>query len=796
MKFAVMMSRFTLCVSLFLSLGAAPIHAAAPYEIDETPAREKEWGFRPAVDETLHETPPGFCWRPQRGAAVYELQCSREKDFARIGYQADGIEFNVHAPAETLPEGEWYWRFRFRDKQGAESEWSLPRRFTIAPGANELPLPAKADLLARIPTEHPRLFVRPEEIAEYRRRAQSDLKPRFDALVDQCEKLIKNPPPTSEPPLYPDDVERKSEEWREIWWGNRTYTISALNGAATLAFTRLIGGKEEYGQLAKRILMDCAEWNPTGATGFRYNDEAGMPYNYYFSRTYTFVNDLLSEAEKEKCRAVMRIRGQEMYDHLYPKQFWTPYESHANRAWHFLGEVGIAFLGEIPEAGDWAWFAANEFKCVYPVWSDSDGGWHEGNSYWNSYMARFTWWADVMRVAMGIDAFKKPYFAQVGYYPLYLMPPGTQGGGFGDLNGYRKSENNVPLMSILAAQARNPYWEWYVETQGGPTEDNGYIGFIRGALPQVEPKAPTGLPTSRAFHGVGQAMLNTNLLDAKDNVEVVFKSSPFGTQSHGYESQNSFLLYAFGERLFIRTGRRDIYGSPHHQNWMWHTKSTNCVTINGEGQIKHSAAAVGEISRFETGEYVDYVEGEAGQAYGGKLERFTRRILFIKPYAVVVFDTLKAPKPVSFEWRLHAVNEMKVHSALDVREVNGAAACKVSFLWPRDLSLSQTDRFDPPPRERIKLVEYHLTATPENRSETQNFVTVFQPYRSSETMDRTPSIEEIAGGFAVTVPTPDGETKLLLQNDAGTLIEGLGLKGEASVIGALSRSGERVSFEY
>ena len=86
---------------------------------------------------------------------------------------------------------------------------------------------------------------------------------------------------------------RGSQEWKALWWGNRTYTIAALESASTLAFTRMVGGKEEYGQLAKQILMDCAEWDPKGATGFHYNDEAGMPYAYHFARTYTFLHDLL-----------------------------------------------------------------------------------------------------------------------------------------------------------------------------------------------------------------------------------------------------------------------------------------------------------------------------------------------------------------------------------------------------------------------------------------------------------------------------------------------------------------------
>ena len=126
---------------------------------------------------------------------------------------------------------------------------------------------------------------------------------------------MKNPPPSSEPPLYPEGTVRGSDEWRAIWWGNRTYTIRLLNSAATLAFTRLLGGNDAYGQKARELLLAAAKWDPKGATGYLYNDEAGMPYNYYFSRTYTFVNDLLTDAEKKVCRRVMKIRGDEMYNH-------------------------------------------------------------------------------------------------------------------------------------------------------------------------------------------------------------------------------------------------------------------------------------------------------------------------------------------------------------------------------------------------------------------------------------------------------------------------------------------------
>ncbi len=752
-----------------MALSVSALAADAP-KLNDAPGKPGEWGFRPADGSTSAMTPPGFTWRPQKSAASYTIQCARDAAFKRVEYEAKGITYNCHCPPKALPGGEWYWRFRFRDKQGRGSAWSRARRFVIAADAVAYPMPTREELLARIPKTHPRLFLRPEDLPRLRQLAKTDLKGKYQSLVKRCDRLLKKPPSAEEPPKYPKGTVRLDESWRKIWWGNRTRTRDVLENAATLAFTRLLDDNEAYGQLAKRLLLAAAQWDPKGATGYRYNDEAGMPYAYYFARTYTFVNDLLTEAEKEQCRRVMRVRGQEMYRHLCPRHLWHPYASHSNRAWHFLGEVGIAFLDEIPEAAEWAWFAMNVFYNVYPVWCDEDGGWHEGVSYWSSYVSRFTWWADVMRAATGVDAYKKPYFSKVGYYAMYLQPPGTVGGGFGDLTGHRRSAHSRALMTTLAAQAGNPYWQWYVDAHGGPDSPGGYVGFVRGVLPKIEAKPPTDLPSSRCFRGIGQAMLNSNLLDAKQNVEVIFKSSPFGLQSHGYDSNNSFVLYAFGERLLVRTGRRDIHGSKHHRLWMHHTKSQNNVTIDGQGQLKHAARTCGRIVAFHTDDAFDYVCGDASEAYGDRANRYLRHILFVKPDLVVVFDRLGAPQPSTFEWRLHALNEMTVRDQRDVVVSSGAARCRVSFLVPEGLRVTQTNQFDPPPRPRVKLVQWHLTAAapkPETRCE---FVTLLRPYHA----DRTPPTR-------ATIRQADYGYRLEAALTSGTVIVGLRTKEQATV---------------
>jgi hypothetical protein len=761
---------------------------SAPPVLNESPAAPDEWGYHPRPEQVISVNPPGFVWRPQPGV-TWELVCASDTAFTQNLYRITGLMWNVHTPPETWPPGTYYWRYRGHGPQEVASAWSQVRCFTIPTDAVPMPMPTRADLLNRVPSSHPRLFTRPEKVAALRSLAQGRLKASYQSLVSTSERSLRNPASTAEPLRYPEGMERKSEAWRKLWWGNRERTQGALGSAATLGFTWLIGGDERFGQEARRILMDCARWDPQGSTGYRYNDEAGMPYAYYFSRTYTFIYPLLTEEEKTLCRYVMKVRGDEMYRHLCPQHLWRPYSSHSNRAWHFLGEVALAFHGEIEDTEDWLWFALNVFYHVYPVWSDDDGGWHEGMSYWNSYQARFTWWADIMREVLDIDAYDKPYYSHIGDYPLFMAPPGKVGTGFGDLNATKRADHCRELMTVLAAQGQNPRWQWYVEALGGPKPASGYVGFIRGAMPAVTPEVPPDHPASHLFAGTGQAALNTQIRDARDSVQVVFKSSPFGTQSHGYEANNSFLLWAYGQRLLIRSGYRDIYGSAHHRDWMWSTRSVNNITVNGLGQTRHSAAARGAITDFYTSPDLDVVVGEAGLAYEPPLERFTRAILFVKPDLMIVYDRLCSPKVSTFQYHLHAINKMEIRRNNRILVRNGEALCQIIFKAPEALHVTQTDQYDPNPRPRIRLREWHVTGSTIDPARDVSFVTLYRIHRGHVPPTLHSKIEELAGGYILQASVADGTVTTLLPRHPEDTLQSGDLRTTGKIVIRLERTG-------
>ncbi|MFW5866176.1 MAG: DUF4962 domain-containing protein, partial [Armatimonadota bacterium] len=646
----------------------------------------------------------------------------------------------------------------------------------------------------------------PEELEWLRELAQGPMRDRYADLIAQCERFLESPPPLDDYPKYPEGTERLSPEWARIWRGARSYVARPLNGVTMLALVWRLGGPDEFGQAAREMLMEIADWDPVGATGYRYNDEAGMRYAYGFSRAYSMTRDLLTEEEREKCREVMQVRGREMYAHMHTQRrhLWNPYSSHPNRAYHWLGEIGLVFHGEIPEAEEWAWFATNIFFHVYPVWSDPDGGWHEGVHYWHGYMTRVTQWLDVMRATLEIDGYRKPFFSQAGYLPIYAQPPNATRTTFGDTTGVRHPQDVRPVMTQLVQQTGNPWWADYLDRIGGPVDARDWLGFIRAARaqdrPQIENRSIAELPASRLFEGTGIAYLHTDLTDARYDVQVSFKSSPFGSWSHGNEAQNSFELHAFGDALLVRSGTREIHGSPHHRNWTWQTHSTNAITVNDTGQIAHTPDATGRITQFVTGDGFDYVVGDAAEAYPqGLVTRAERQILFVKPDLVVVYDDLEAPEPSSFQYHLHSPVSFEQRDGDGQQfEVAGERGqCLIDLVAPREVEVRLFEGYDPPMRppydERIH--EYHLSAATTEDAGRQQFIALLHTARAGGELQSAAEHEEDAAGHAVRVELPGGGEAIILLRTGDGELSGWGLSTDGSVAAVrLDADGQPASF--
>ena len=740
------------------------VASAAEPRITNRAAAPDEIGYRPADGTLARFNPPSLTWLHENGAGAYVVQWSRGRDFSEAT-TVPGLPFNTYTHNEGLAPGEYFWRYAIEPRSGTQREWSLVRTFKVGPESIPFPMPNRAQQRQRVPQSHPRLFLRPEELGRLRAAATNASTPasvQFARLKAAADKLLQGEP-TPEPTVRGSN---RDDATRSAWWPNRVQTEKACMEAETLAFVYLMTGEARYGQAARKWVLHLAGWDPDGPTNFKLNCEAAKPLLFRLPRAYDWAYDTLSEPDRERVRAVMLRRCRDAWDsgeigkgvgHLN-----RPFNSHGNRVFHKLGEAAIAFLGEIPEAETWLDYAVSKFYAAYPVWADDDGGWHEGASYWAGYMSKIVAWLQVANSALEIDGFKKPFFAEVGDFLLYVAPPGSPNMGFGDLSFTTPSRGTGAFMEyFLRAMGSRPegtragYWRWWTD-QWRMSHAVGILGFLYEAnLPPLPAaKAPSDLPASKVFDGIGVASLHTTLTDSADDVHLLFKASPFGTQSHGHNAQNTFQLNAYGEALLTSCVYRDYHGSKFHYEWCHSTRAQNGVLVDGEGQMKHSARSLGEIadSGFSSG--FDYVVGDATLAYGGRLKSYRRSIAFVKPSLIVICDELVATNRATFQFMLHALAPFQLNEATSqLRLERKQAGVNIRYLSPVPLLFRQWDGYDPKPQKDFPN-QWHVEAGTGEKLPQMHMLTVLSPYRCA---DRTtgkapePVLERLETATAVGV---------------------------------------------
>ncbi len=735
--------RLVLLLLLALPLWTAS-RAAVPLPLDERPARADEWGYRPADGATVALNPPSFTWIAPADAATYHVQFSRDRAFpAAATTTVEGVAWPTYTHDAGFTPGLHYWRYRAVTAKGAVTAWSKVRRVEVPAGAAVLPMPTVTQQRAKVPAGHPRLFLRPEDLPRLRELARGPEAAEFAKLKRAADAAIAAGP-TPEPAHKGSARDKNNAELIRYWWPNREQTEKACAEAETIAFVYLLTGDKTYGEAARRWVLHLAGWDPQGNTNFALNCEAGKPMLYRPARAYDWAWDMFTAEERTQIRTAMRARVLDAWNSSEVARgvghLQRPFTSHGNRVWHKIAEAGIAFLDEIPEAPQWLDYAVNKFFACYPVWSDDDGGWHEGVSYWSGYQSKAVWWLQVAQSALGLDGLRKPFFAQVGDYPLYLAPPHSPNAGFGDLS-FRPL--TAPSFMEYHARARSrsgdggnaPHWAWWAQAKAMPANP-GFLGFLYRAnlpaLPAARP--PIDLPPSKVFRGIGVASLHTTLLDAADDVHLALKASPFGSQSHGHNPQNSFFLNAYGEALLTANGYRDLHGSKFHYQYVHSTRAQNAVLVNGEGQIPHSAAATGRIVREDFTPAYDYVAGDGTAAYGKRLEKAWRHAVLVKgetPF-VVLYDELVAPAPATFQFMLHGLAAFAIDAGAGrLRVEQPKAGLEAAYLSPVPLGFKQTDGFEPKPTREFPN-HWHVEAGTAEKRKELGMVTVLVPYRAGQ----------------------------------------------------------------
>jgi hypothetical protein len=183
------------------------------------------------------------------------------------------------------------------------------------------------------------------------------------------------------------------------------------------------------------------------------------------------------------------------------------------------------------------------------------------------------------------------------------------------------------------------------------------------------------------------------------------------------------------------------YGKPHHAQWTRATKANNCILVDGQGQKIRSADAAGAIIDFKDAAGYSYVAGDATPAYMGKLDKWVRRILFLRPGLFLLLDEIEAQTTSQYQWLLHAFEKMEIQGS-QVTSRRRGATLDVTLACSHGLNLTQTDQFDTPYNygipeayHREKANHWHVTAETVKSSQKTRIAAVMTVYGADEKFD-------------------------------------------------------------
>lgn len=627
----------------------------------------------------------------------------------------------------------------------------------------EPPGPAFADVLGR-----PRLFLRPEILSRLRVRcADGDLERCYLSWHEAAVREIgaKLPPePSWLPKKQPDHSREYARAFRTVRPPTHAMQMAAL--------VFQLGGDAAVGAEAKRRVLYYFGWDPKGPSSTLHNDEPAMSVLRNGCRAYDWTYGLYTPEERAKIETCIVERARQVHSVLVRRKFHeNPRDSHLGRQIGFLAEACCAIMSEHPEMREWYDYVMDVYRRLYPAWGTADGGWNEGPHYWAAYMDFGLDSLTAVKLAMGEDiVVTKPFFKETPWYFIYQCPPGSPISPFGD--GWQAGPQRSTALRSFAVLQQDPVLLWFAERAGGSGISGVRDLVLDPAATGLVARPPENLPGTRCFPGEGLVMSHSCLTNAAEDVAFYFRSTPYGSVSHGHADQNAFCLSAYGEPLVIATGYYNYWGSPHHYGWMQQTKAKSAITYDGGKGQPRSAASKGKIVAFRAdGDRVEF-SGEATAAYGGALTKARRDVVRLDRELFLIRDDLASREPRNFEFNLHATEEMRLDEAAQlVTIMRPQATLDVRFVSEHPLRFSQTDKFDVELDETVLRNNYrhppqwHFRAATERVPEAE-IVTLLEVRRAGAP-SRVASVRRVDGNgcSAVAVILNDGRVLTGLSSD-------------------------------
>lgn len=474
---------------------------------------------------------------------------------------------------------------------------------------------------------------------------------------------------------------------------------------STNAFVAYLTDDAEALSAAKSAMLDVAGWSSWAPPWF---GEHGQ-HTYYpagelsidVALAYDLLYDRLTTTERARIRRALIERS------IIPtyKEYVLDNRAMANTSNWISHTVCGALFAAAAIAGDDAASDRNDQLETYinglllkledhlRASYLPDGSYGEGISYQEFDLESLAPTMVALRRVFDID-YSHTFFVKDSLaFPLYTMTrPIAASLDMGDSH-----PPSGRTIAPLVSESKDPLLQWYYR-QFDHSSIIDFIFFDDTVAPR-----PPALPTSRLFAEKGNAVFRTGW--GADDAVLLYRAGP--TFNHNHNDQGSFLLSAFGENLISEAGWSDYYKDPYYATYFTQAIGHNTVLVDGNPESQSIAdtrqfAALDAYPRMievVTSDFYDALSSELSSVYGGRLERFTRRIVFVKPYYIVVSDELTAKgTPAQFDWLLHLPDRSRIKTAPNAALYAGdSAALAVRLLTPGGADLQVHDGHIPYP---------------------------------------------------------------------------------------------------
>ena len=507
------------------------------------------------------------------------------------------------------------------------------------PAVAQTPAPSPAQTptlaihaLATLRKEHPRLLLTDEDLERLRVAIHDVPQDRhlYTEMAKEADHLLTQP-----------TLDNRS-------LGTRVSLTAhfACERVYTLALMYRLDRKRPYLDRAAKELRAIAafrDWNPP-----RFLDTAEITHAMAIG--YDWLYGALSPDDRQVVRDAIFQKGLDPAIPIYERQMnWTTNHFYWNPVCNgglTLGALAVA-EDDMQKCEAIVRFAVDSLPRALSTYT-TDGGWPEGETYWNYATRYVALMLGSLESAVGTDfgLGGNKRLEHTGRFRMYTTGPTSRVFNFGDAS---DDDGSVPEMFWLARHTSQPAFAWQEARhidKTGRTEPLDLVWYDRD---QKMPGGPAW-PLDAVFPALGVATFRSSW----EGPDALFLATAArdNKSPHAHLDLGSFIFEAGGVRWAIDFGPDDygsggMNGRPHFSYYRTRTEAHNTVTIDGENQ---DARADARITRHESTPDLAWVQFDLAHAYPGKVKVMQRRIGMAQRKAVLIQDSVRADQPVEAVW--------------------------------------------------------------------------------------------------------------------------------------------------